>query len=129
MEPRPLDRIHIKDLLLRCIIGVRDWERTEKQNVVLNITLHADLSAACQSDDFSKTVDYVVIKKRIIEQVENSSFYLLEHLAEVVAQTCLEDDRVVRVDVHLDKPGALRFARSVAVEITRVRETLASDLS
>ncbi len=121
MGDRPLDRIHIRDLLLRCIIGVRDWERAAKQNVNLNITLHADLAPAGRSDEIGDTVDYVAIKKRAIELVEGSSFQLVEALAEAVAQACLEDERVRRVDVALEKPGALRFARTVAVEITRER--------
>lgn len=119
MEPRPLDRIHIRDLLARCIVGIREWERTERQNVVLNITLHADLSVPCTTDDFDQTVDYVTIKKRVLQVVEGTPFYLLEKLAETVAQVCLEDRRVRRVDVEAEKPGALRFARTVAVEITR----------
>lgn len=122
MEPRHLDRIHIGDLLVRSIIGIRDWERSERQNVILNITLYADLSLPCRTDDIRDTVDYVTIKKRILERVEDGSFCLLERLAEVVAEACLEDPRVERVDVRADKPGALRFARTVAVEITRRRQ-------
>ncbi len=122
MEPRPLDRIHIRDLLVRCIVGIREWERKERQNVVLNITLHADLSAPCATDDFDQTVDYVTIKKRVLQAVEGTPFYLLEKLAETVAQVCLEDRRVRRVDVEAEKPGALRFARTVAVEITRYQK-------
>lgn len=121
MAPDTLDRIHIRDLLLRCIIGVRDWEKTERQNVVLNVTLYANLAEACRTDDFTRTVDYVSIKKRIIDRVEGTSFQLLERLAETVAEACLEDPRVLRVDVVAEKPGALRFARTVAVEITRTR--------
>lgn len=121
MEADRLDRIHIRDLLLRCVIGVRDWEREARQNVLLNITLHADLHAACASDEIADTVDYVTIKKRIIELVEGSSFQLVEALAQAVADACLEDPKVQRVDVMLEKPGALRFARTVAVDISRGR--------
>ena len=121
MEAERLDRIHIRDLLLRCIIGVRDWEREARQNVLMNITLHADLGAACRTDDIAETVDYVSIKKRVIDLVEGSSFQLVEALAEAVARACLEDPMVQRVDVVVEKPGALRFARTVAVEITRGR--------
>lgn len=117
-----LDRIHIRDLLLRCIVGIRDWEREAKQNVLLNITLHCDLKAAGQSDDIADTVDYVTIKKRVIDVVEGSSFHLVEALAQAVADACLEDPRVQRADVVLEKPGALRFARTVAVEISRERK-------
>lgn len=115
------DRIHIRDLLLRCVIGVRDWEREAKQNVNLNITLHADLSRAGRTDDIADTVDYVSIKKRVIALVEGSSFHLVEALAEAVADACLEDERVRQADVEVEKPGALRFARTVAVQITRER--------
>lgn len=121
MADKPLDRVHIRDLLLRCIIGVREWEREQKQNVVLNMTLHGDLRDACASDDVADTVDYVTIKKRVVQRVESSEFYLVEALAQAVADACLEDPKVRRVDVTVEKPGALRFARTVAVEITRGR--------
>lgn len=121
MAVRPLERVHIRDLLLRCVIGVHDWERRERQNVVLNITLHADLRAACRSDDVADTVDYVEVKKRVMSAVERSSFCLLEALAQAAADACLGDPRVQRVDVTVEKPGALRFARTVAVELTRER--------
>jgi D-erythro-7,8-dihydroneopterin triphosphate epimerase len=121
MASRPLDRIHIRDLLLRCIVGIRDWERAKKQDVVLNVTLHADLGRACRSDAIDDTVDYVAIKQSVIDTVESSSFYLVERLAQAVADVCLRDERVQRVDVLLEKPGALRFARTVGVEITRER--------
>jgi FolB domain-containing protein len=117
-ESKP-DRIHIRDLRLRCIIGVRDWERRQKQEVHLNITLHADLNEACRSDDLDDTVDYVRVKKRVIRGVEDSSFFLVERLAERVARLCLEEPRVRRVCVAVEKPGALRFARTVCVEIVR----------
>jgi FolB domain-containing protein len=122
MSHKRYDRIHIRDLLLRCIIGIRDWERKAPQNVNINITLHTDFSKASITDDIADTVDYVTIKKNVIEKVETSSFKLVERLAQVIAETCLEDERVKRVDVVLSKPGALRFARTVAVEITRSRE-------
>ncbi|MFO7958872.1 MAG: dihydroneopterin aldolase [Candidatus Brocadiia bacterium] len=122
MGAEPLDRIHIGDLLLRCIIGVRDWEREAKQNVLLNMTLYADLSKAAASDDIGDTVDYVTIKKNVIDLVEGSSFYLVEALAQAVAEVCLRDPQVRKVDVRVEKPGALRFARTVAVEMTREQE-------
>ena len=122
MADKQLDRIHIRDLLVRCIVGVRDWERKKKQDVTLQITLHADLSRACRTDDLGHTVDYVAIKRRAVDLVEGSSFHLIEALAQAVADVCLEQPRVQRADVVVEKPGALRFARTVAVEITRERE-------
>lgn len=117
-----LDRIHIRDLLVRCTIGIYPEERRTKQDVLINITLHADLRAACRSDRLEDSLDYKQVKKRVLAKVESSSYQLVERLAEAVAAVCLEEPRVQRVEVTVDKPGALRFAQSVAVEIVRQRE-------
>lgn len=116
-----LDKIHIRDLLLRCIVGIYPEERTHRQDVIINITLRADLGEACHSDRIEDTVDYKAIKKEIVAMVEQSSFFLIERLAEEIARICLKPPRVVLAQVSVDKPGALRFARSVAVEISRTR--------
>lgn len=117
-----LDQIHIHDLLMRCIIGIYEDERREQQDVCINITLRADLSRACLSDDITDTVDYKTIKKRVIEMVEGSSFFLVERLAQRIADLCLENDAVEEVRVRVAKPGALRFARTVEVDIVRQQQ-------
>ena len=118
---RTPDRIHIRDLAARCIVGFNDWERQKKQDILINVTLHADLAEACASDRVEDSVDYKALKDRILAMVEESECHLIERLAESVAQVCLADALVQKVDVSVDKPGALRFSRSVAVEITRSR--------
>jgi dihydroneopterin aldolase/D-erythro-7,8-dihydroneopterin triphosphate epimerase len=122
MADTPLDRIHIRDLLVRCILGIYPDERREKQDVIVNITLYADLRKACLSDDIDDTVDYKTIKKNVLQLVQQSEYFLVERLVERIAELALETAAVQRVDVSVDKPGALRFARSVAVEISRFRE-------
>lgn len=122
MNEHGLDRIHIRDLQVRCILGVYAEERREKQDVVINVTLYTDLRAAGLSDRIEDTVDYKHLKKKIVAVVEQSSFFLVERLAQCVADCCLDEPRVERVRVSVDKPSALRFARSVAVDIERVRE-------
>lgn len=121
MCDRPQDRIRIRDLQARCILGIYDEERREKQDIVLNIVMYADLRNACISDRIEDTVDYKTIKKGVLAFVETSECFLIEHLAEEVANRCLANPMVQRVDVAIDKPGALRFARSVAIEISRFR--------
>jgi len=121
MTDRTLDRIYIRDLACRCIVGVNEEERTKKQDVNINVVLHADLRRAGASDRLDDTVDYKSIKQDILELAEDSSYFLVERLAERIAERCLAAPLVQRVQVTVDKPGALRFARSVAVEITRER--------
>ena len=114
-----MDRIHIKDIALRCVIGVSDVERREKQDVVINITLYADLSKAAASDNMTDTVDYKAVKQRLVALVEGSHYYLVEALAGAIAHLCLEFHGIEQVDVLVEKPGAVRYARTVGVEITR----------
>ncbi len=124
---RPLDRLHIQDLHVRCIVGINPEEREKKQDVIINVTLHADLSKACRSDDFDDTIDYRSLKMRIMTAVEASADLLVERLAQRIADLCLASAGVRRVRVRLDKPGALRFARSVAVEIERFAADLGGE--
>jgi D-erythro-7,8-dihydroneopterin triphosphate epimerase len=116
-----MDRILIKDLMLRCILGLSGEERREKQDVLINLVLWTDLKRAAASDSIEDTVDYAALKKRIITLVEGSQFHLAEALADRIATLCLEQPAVQQVLVTLEKPTALRFAHSVGVEITRTR--------
>ena len=116
-----MDTIHIRDLLVRCFIGISEDERREKQDVIINISLRADLGKACLTDRFEDTVDYRAVKKKVLAMAETSSFHLIEALAQRIAEICLEPAGVASVTVHVDKPAALRFARSVGVELTRER--------
>ncbi len=114
-----MDRIVIRDLLVRCIIGVNDEERRGKQDVLINLEISTDLRKAGKSDRFEDTVDYRGLKKRILAMAEGSRFHLVEALAEAVAAICIDEPAVSEVKVLVEKPGALRFAKSVGVEIIR----------
>ncbi len=114
-----MDRIMINALLVRCVLGVDEAERREMQDVLITVTLHADLRRAGQTDRLEEAIDYRSIKKQILSAAETSRYRLIEALAERVAALCLGHVGVRRVDVFIEKPGSLRFARSAAVEITR----------
>jgi FolB domain-containing protein len=115
------DRILIKDLLIRGIIGIHDWEREKKQDILVNIVLEADCRPAGISDDFRDAIDYRAVTKKVLTLVESSSFFLVEKLAEEIAGICLDDPRVELARVRVEKPGAVRFSQSVGVEIERKR--------
>ncbi len=117
-----MDRILINDLLVRGIIGVNDWERKAPQEMLINIVLFGDLRKAGKSDDLQDTVDYSSIAKKVLEHAGAARRLTVEALANDLAQLCLEDPKVKRVRVRVEKPGAVRFSRSVGVEIKRVKE-------
>lgn len=117
MEEDILEKLYIKDLILRTIIGTNKNEREEKQEISIDIALWADLKKAMENDSIKDTIDYKELKKKIIKEVEASSFHLIEALAYHIAKLCISEEKVLKVKVKLEKPGALRFAKTVGVEL------------
>jgi FolB domain-containing protein len=120
-EPRILrDRIVLRDLLVRGIVGVNDWEREQEQDILVNLEVATDTRAAGRSDDVADTLNYRTLAKAVIEHVESARPYLVEALAEAIARIAVAQG-AERVRVRVEKPGAVRFAASVGVEIERER--------
>ena len=116
------DRIEIRDLMVRAIVGINDEERVNRQDVVINLTIWIDFRAAGRSDNIDDTLNYRTLSKQVIEMVEGSSFFLVEKLADEIARLRLEfSESIERIRVSVEKPGAIRFARSVGVTIERTR--------
>ena len=116
-----MDKITIKNILARGIIGVNDWEREKPQDILITVDLYAANRDATAPDDIKECVDYSDVVKKVIKHAENSKRYTLEALAEDIAELCLEDPRVLKTTVRVEKPGAVRFTQSVGVEIERMR--------
>jgi len=117
-----MDRIHLRDLRVSCVIGTGRMERERRQELTLNVSLYLDLAAAGRSDRLGDTVDYSTLARGIVELCEASSFRLIERLAEEIAGFCLANPRVQRVQVRVDKPHALPLGRAAVVEIARDRD-------
>jgi FolB domain-containing protein len=117
-----MDQIFIKDLVARGIIGINDWERETPQEILINIVLFADLHKAGESDDLHDGVDYRSVAQKVLAHAENARRLTVEALAADLAQLCLEEACVEKVRVRVEKPGAVRFSRSVGVEIEREKE-------
>ena len=116
-----MDKTFIKDLLVRGIIGIHEWEREKPQDILINITAITDTSRAAQSDNITDCVDYSALAKKVQAHAETSARFTVEALANDLARICLEQKGVQKVIVRVEKPGAVRFARSVGVEIERGR--------
>lgn len=113
------DKILIKDLLLRGIIGLNDWEREKKQDILINLTIYIDSRDAARSDNVDDSLNYRTLTKTIIDHVEASTHFLVEALAEEIARITVVDLGAARTVVRVEKIGALRFAKSVGIEIDR----------
>jgi D-erythro-7,8-dihydroneopterin triphosphate epimerase len=109
--------IRITDLTLTTIIGTNPWERTRKQKIIINVTIGYNASKAIKGDDIRQAIDYKMITKRIIREVTQSRFLLLETLTAFVLKLIMEEKKVKHARVRIDKPLALRFAKSVSAEL------------
>jgi len=117
-----MDKVIIKNLLARGIIGVNDWERKRPQDILINITLFTDTRRAAESDDINDCVNYSTVSKKVQAHAESAEKLTVEALANELAKICLEEQNVQKVVVRVEKPGAVRFAESVGVEIERSRD-------
>lgn len=113
------DQIQLKGLKVRCIIGIFDWERKKKQDVLLDLTFPTDVARAARKDRIEDALDYKKIAKSTIAFVEKSDFQLVETLAERLADHLIRRFHLPQIRVSVSKPGAIRGSQNVGVEILR----------
>ncbi len=116
-----MDKIIIKDLVARGVIGLNDWEREVLQEILINIVVYTDTKKAGETDDIQYSVAYRALAKKALKHAETAGRLTVEALAEDIARISLEVPNVHKVQVRVEKPGAVRFAESVGVEIERSR--------
>ena len=117
------DKVFIRNLMVRGIVGINPDERKNRQDILINIVLEADTRTAAGSDHIDDAINYRTVAKSVIAHIENGQPQLVERLAEEIAEICLASDRrVAAAEVTVEKPGAVRFAESVGVSIYRTRE-------
>jgi len=119
---KELDRIFVRDLLVRGIVGINPEERVNRQDVVINVTLWADTRPAAASDQIEDAINYRTVAKAIIAHIEQAQPYLAEKLAADLVRLSFETDtRIQAVELSLEKVGAVRFAHSVGLTLYRER--------
>ena len=119
---RQQDKIFIRGLEIECIIGFIDWERRVKQKIVLDIELPVDCAHTAKTDAVADTLDYKQVVDQVVELIADSSFMLVETMAQKVAELIIQNFSVNWVRVVVNKPGAIRELRDVGVSIERYRD-------
>ena len=113
------DKIFIEGLEISCIIGTLPRERRKKQQVVLDLEFHAPVRKAARRDNLRDALNYQEIAARATAFVSQSRFYLIETLAERLAQILLLEFKLESITLRVSKPDAIRNAKNVGVEIFR----------
>ena len=114
-----IDKIFIEALEARCRIGIYDWERKILQKIRIDLEFPADIRKAARRDRIEDTLDYKSIGKYAAAFISQSEFFLIETLAEKLAQNLLKKFPLKTVTLRLSKPGALRGSKNVGIIITR----------
>ena len=118
---KSMGKIYITGLEVDTLIGVYDWERVKTTQLLLDVTLETDLSAAMQSDNVADTVDYAKVAECIVQVGKESTFELLEAFGSRVMHTVLANFSVTALTLKIVKPNILPNAQTVAVEIYKER--------
>ena len=120
------DIIFVEGLEARGIIGIQDWERKKPQTIRIDIEMACDAAAAAENEDLDKSVNYRAVSKAVLAHIEGSSYYLVETLAERLAELIRRDFGVAWVRLQVSKPGAVRFSENVGIRIERGSRSEAS---
>jgi dihydroneopterin aldolase len=114
-----MDKIFLDELKVDTVIGIWEWERRIRQTVVIDLEMSADIAKAAATDDVADTLNYKSVAKRVQTFVADSSFQLVETLAERIAAIIRDEFEVAWVKVRVNKPGAIRGSKAVGVLIER----------
>ena len=115
------DRVLIRDLECRGVLGIHPHERTTPQAIRVNLVLECDTRPAAASERIEDAVDYHAVADAARKLAETGGFLLVETLCERLAALCLEDARVSACEVTVEKPDALDHVAAVGVTIRRGR--------
>ena len=113
------DKISVSGVSLRMVIGIEDWERKDKQEILIGYEFECDCSKAAKTDDIKDAVDYKIVNKKVLELQKLTDIKTIERLSQLITEVILEDPKILSTTVYVTKMGALRWSDSVTVQITR----------
>ena len=114
-----VDTIIVKGLEVKARVGVFEWEKRIEQTLKIDLEMAADAGAAAASDRLEDTLDYKAVARHVRQFIAAADCALVETLAHRVAETLMSEFDVGWLRLRLQKPGAVRGAKSVGVVIER----------
>ncbi|MES2961821.1 MAG: dihydroneopterin aldolase [Pseudomonadota bacterium] len=109
--------LKIKNLKLQTILGVHLWEEKINREIIINVEIESDFVKSLQSDDINDTIDYDLITTKIKNLIASKRFKLVETMAQNIMDEIMQDSRVKRCKIEIDKVGAVEAVESFSVTI------------
>lgn len=115
--------IKIKNLRLKTIIGVYDWEKKSSREIVINAEVETNNTKSTTSDKLSDAIDYAELTTKIKDLVVKSRYNLIEKLAGEIVKKIMQDSRIKRCKVEIDKMKAVEGVESFSVTIEKTKKS------
>jgi dihydroneopterin aldolase len=117
-----MDTIFIREFRVDAWVGIYEWEKQRAQTLEMEIEIGIPGESAARSDNIHETVHYGEVVERIVAELAERKFKLLESLAEHVCAMITGHFRAPWVRVSVAKLGHIRNVRKVGVTLERRRE-------
>jgi len=114
--------VFIKDFIIEQIIGFYEHEKIKKQKIKFNIALDVNQSSIPDEKDIKSIVDYEKITNKLENLTKSKKYNFLESLAEDSFKEIFKDKRINSVTIKIEKPEAIKNAKSVGVEVFKTRK-------
>ena len=111
----------IKDFFINEIIGIHKHEKNNKQKIIFNIVINVNQNTLPNESNISSVVDYEQITNKLENLARNKNYNFLESLAEDSFKEIFEDKRINSVKIKIEKPDAIKNAKSVGIEVFKSR--------
>ncbi len=119
--------LKIKNLKLKTILGIHEWEEKTPREIIINAEIETDFINSLNSDNISDAIDYDKITSDIKNLIATKRFKLVEKMAQEVMNLILQDRRVKKCRLEIDKVGAVESLDSFAIAIEQTRKNGSSN--
>ena len=114
--------VFIKDFIIEEIIGIHEHEKIRKQKIKFNIVIDVDRNTLPNEADIKSIIDYEKITNKLENLTKKKKYNFLESLAEDSFEEIFKDKRINSVKIKIEKPEAIKTAKSVGVEVFKTRK-------
>ena len=114
--------VFIKDFVINEIIGIHKHEKIKKQKIKFNIVMDINQNSFPNEKDIKSIIDYEKVTNKLRNLTRRKKYNFLESLVEDSFKEIFEDERIISASIKIEKPDAIKNARSVGVEVFKTRK-------
>ena len=114
-------KILIKDLVLKMLVGIHNFEKKKKQRVRFNLIINIDQNLIPNDKDLKSIVNYEQVIKTITKITSRKHYLLLETLAEKIFFKLFENPRIKKILLRIEKLDVIKNTTSVGIELEKTK--------